>query len=206
MKRVLFLLVVAFVAMSASAQITWNTKGGIGLAHCWGDAEGLSGHFVGKIGAGIEKPLTSNWSLMPSLEVAWKGAEEKFSDKGFEYKGTLDLFYIQVPVVAAYRVNINDDWNCALKAGPYLAYAISGKIKGGYEGESFDEDFFSSNDEGPSGRRFDAGLDFGVDFEYHRFVFGVEYELGFISIQKKFEDIVGSIRNAAFYATVGFKF
>ena len=41
-----------------------------------------------------------------------------------------------------------------------------------------------------------------VDFEYHRFVFGVEYELGFVSITKG----DGALRNGAFYATVGWKF
>lgn len=67
MKKFLLLAVMVIAAMSASAQITWNVKGGVGVAHCWGDAEGIGSHFVGKVGAGIEKPLTSNWSLMPSL-------------------------------------------------------------------------------------------------------------------------------------------
>lgn len=74
MKKVIILLAVTISALCASAQITLNVKGGLGYAHCWGDAEGLSGHFVGKIGAGIEKPFTSNWSLMPSLELACQGS------------------------------------------------------------------------------------------------------------------------------------
>lgn len=191
MKKVLFLLVMAVAAISASAQITWNAKGGVGIAHCWGDADGLSSHFVGKIGAGIEKPLTSNWSLMPSLEVAWKGC--KFEG------GKVDIFYVQVPVLAAYRLNLNDSWNMTLKAGPYIGVGVYGNVKADGGGS---ENLFSNG-----GKRLDAGLDLGIDFEYHRFVFGVEYELGFTPLLKDDSDgETYSVRNAAFYATVGYKF
>lgn len=36
MKKFLLLAVMVIAAMSASAQITWNVKGGVGVAHCWG--------------------------------------------------------------------------------------------------------------------------------------------------------------------------
>ena len=69
-----------------------------------------------------------------------------------------------------------------------------------------DSNIFKSYSDGyytyEGANRFDVGLDLGVDFEYHRFVFGVEYELGFVSITKG----DGALRNGAFYATVGWKF
>ena len=126
MKKLMFLLMVAFAAMSASAQITWNAKAGLGVAHCWGDADDMSSHFVGKIGAGIEKPLTSDWSLMPSLEIAWKGAKENWEEYGEKGEGTIDLLYLQIPVLAAYRLNINDSWNMTLKAGPSAGIVLCG--------------------------------------------------------------------------------
>lgn len=215
MKKLFSLLCVAMFAVAASAQITWNVKGGVGFATCYGDVEGgMENHFVGKIGVGIEKPLSSNWSLMPSLELAWKGAEYS-EDLGEVYDGysestkeTLDVFYIQVPIVAAYRINLNDSWNLTLKAGPYFAYAISGRFKGsssyggGNEGGSWDEDLFKSYEGEEAGKRFDAGLDLGVDFEFHRFVFGAEYELGLL----KFAPGGGDVKNAAAYVTLGYKF
>ena len=189
MKKVLLLLVMAVAAFSASAQITWNAKGGLGVAHCWGDSEGLKSHFVGKIGAGIEKPFTSNWSLMPSLELAWKGCK-------IGNEVTLDVLYLQIPIMAAYRLNLNDSWNMTLKAGPYLAFGVYGKYKF-QDGEGSVNAFGSTG----GGKRFDLGLDLGVDFEYHRYVFGVEYELGFLPIAKG-----ENVHNGAFYATVGYKF
>lgn len=187
MKKLFSLLCMGMFAVVASAQITWNVKGGLGVASCYGDAEGLSSHFVGKIGAGIEKPFAPNWSVMPSLEIAWKGAEYDGNDG---YKETLDLFYIQVPIVAAYRMNLNDSWNMTFKAGPYFAYGFSGKISNN-QGDS--EDIFDTV------KRFDAGLDFGVDLECHRLVFGAEYELGLTKL-------TSGVKNAAAYVTVGYKF
>jgi len=210
MKKLFSLVVVALFAITASAQITWNVKGGVGLATCYGDVEDMSNHFVGKIGVGIEKPFAKNWSVMPSLELAWKGAEYNAKSENESIEETLDIFYIQVPIVAAYRINLNDSWNITLKAGPYFAYGLSGKMKGKYSGEyenlSYSEDIFKDYGEGKdkieAGNRFDAGLDFGVDFEYHRFVFGAEYELGLL----KFAPDDADVKNAAAYVTVGYKF
>lgn len=182
MKRFLSLVCVVMLAMAASAQITWNAKGGFGLATCYGgDTEGLKSHLVSKIGAGMEYPFSSNLSLMPSLEFAWKGTK---SDGV-----TLDLYYLQVPIVAAYRMNLTDEWNLALKAGPYFAYAVSDKVSDGDYSESF------------GANEFDAGLDAGLDFEHHRFVFGVEAEMGFLKLMDGL-----SAKNLAFYATIGWKF
>lgn len=201
MKKLFSLVCVALFTITASAQITWNVKGGVGIANCIGsDAVGSESHIVGKIGAGIEKPLTSNWSLMPSLELAWKGA--KYNDDEFDYKDVIDLFYLQIPVVAAYRINVNDHWNITPKTGPYLACALHGQYKyevNGSYSESGKENLFSSEF---GGKRFDFGWDFGIDFEYQRFVFGAEYEIGFISFGPKDSDI----KNSAAYFTLGYKF
>lgn len=218
MRKFITLVCVAFLATTAQAQITWNVKGGIGAATCYGDVEDMSNHLVGKLGVGIEKPISKNWSIMPSLELAWKGAEYKstmdYGYYGSDYesiKETLDIFYLQIPIVAAYRINLNSSWNITLKAGPYFAYGLSGRMKGSSEGsygsDSWDEDIFKGYDYGKdgdskAGKRFDAGLDFGVDFEYHRFVFGAEYELGLL----KFAPDDADVKNAAAYFTVGYKF
>ena len=191
MKKLFVLVFAITMTMAASAQITWNAKLGGGIATLWGsDADNAKPHFVAKAGVGLEKPLSANWSLMPSLEVAWKGF--KFDESSFDFTG--DILYLQIPIVAAYRVNLSSDWNLALKAGPYFAYSVydNGKISsGGY----------SANNKLDI-KKFDVGLDAGIDFEYHRFVFGVEGEMGFLSLSRS----DAKINNLAFYATIGYKF
>ena len=196
MKRLFGLVCLLMLAIAASAQITWNAKGGIGAATCYGDFEGLKSHFVGKIGIGIEKPLNANWSLMPSLEFAVKGTKDEadnYNDYGYGFKTIdMDLYYLQIPIMAAYRINLSDQWNTTLKVGPYFAYQIAnGGVAEGRDGK----DSF--------GKKFDTGLDVGVDFERGRFVFGGEIEWGVTPIV---ENEYGKIKNLAFYATVGWKF
>ena len=61
-------------------------------------------------------------------------------------------------------------------------------------------DLFSDGD----AKRFDIGIDAGIDFEYHRFVIGLEYEKGFSSFAASGSD--SDIYNQAAYLTVGYKF
>lgn len=204
MKKLFVLIFAMTMAMMASAQITWNVKLGGGIAICAGDmGDGdMKAKFVGKAGFGIEYPFSANFSLMPSLEVAMKGTkwEGKLSTYGSQSE-TYSPIYIQIPILGAYRLNLTDDWNLTLKAGPYFAYGISGKIDAkSYSYGSADADMFSDLD----AKRFDAGVDVGVDFEYHRFVFGIEYERGFVSFAPKY--IGKNIFNQAVYATIGYKF
>lgn len=180
---------VAFMAMATQAQITWNAKAGLGFAKCIAEDGYETGNaFVGKIGVGIEKPFTANWSIMPSLELAMKGA--KFDYAVGASSSELRIYYVQVPVLAAYRFNLNESWNITLKAGPYFAFGIKGDEEG--------DDIFGDNG---NGKRFDLGIDLGFDFEYQRYVFGFEYEYGLTSIHKD-----GDIKTSAVYVTVGYKF
>lgn len=203
------------LTLSASAQITWNAKLGAGFSSCIssGDAN-LKSHFVGKAGVGIEYPLTANLSLMPSFEFAMKGAKEHEEEgSSWNYDAELNLNYLQVPIVAAYRINLSEDWNMTLKTGPYFAFALSGKmeIDAVENGKKYSEsiNIFSSSDlekdNMKPGSRFDVGIDVGIDFEYHRFVIGAEYERGFVNSFPDGED-VAKVYNQAFYVTLGYKF
>ena len=213
MKKLLCLLVVAMFAITASAQITWNTKAGFGISSCLysdGDNEDGKTHFVGKLGVGMEYPLTSNFSLMPSAEFALKGAKWGYKDDSFKYDETIDIYYFQIPVLGAYRFNLTDRLNLVAKAGPYFAFGFAGKAK---FSESYSEGSFSDNYSGSEnlfkngGKRFEVGLDFGVDLEFKRFVVGAEYEFGLTPLFK--EEDKGdswSVKNSAIYVTVGYKF
>lgn len=208
MKKLLVLVFAMATTMAASAQVTWNAKLGGGLAFCAGmnDDGDTKAKFVGKIGVGLEYPLTANFSFMPSLEFAMKGtkweASEYYSGYKVSVEETYSPLYVQIPVLGAYRLNLNNDWNMTLKASPYFAYGISGKVDATASvsgvSASDDADLFSDLD----AKRFDAGIEVGLDFEYHRFVFGLEYERGFISFAPADENVY----NQAVYVTVGYKF
>ncbi len=205
MKKLLSVLLLLAATITASAQITWNAKAGLGMSSLMGDGD-VDSKIVGKIGVGIEKPISPNWSLMPSLEFALKGA--KYGEAG--YSENVSLYYVQIPVLAAYRFHLTGKWNLCLKAGPYFAYGIAGD-------SSYEEDGKGSGSDDVFGveigaKRFEMGLDFGVDFEYGKWVVGAEYEYGItplIDFPEDFDEY-GSyeykLKNQAFYVTVGYKF
>lgn len=210
MKKFFVFLCAAVFALSASAQVTWNIKAGIGSAWCAiddpKDLGSSKAHIVGKLGVGLETPLTENFSLMPSFEFAVKGCKREYSWDDASLSEKVNLTYIQLPIMAAYRFNATDRLNIAAKLGPYFAYALSGKYKGTYieDNQNYNDDYDIFED-GEGGKRFDAGLIIGVDFEFNRFVAGLEYERGFTNLFDSTEDEV-EIKNSAIYLTVGYKF
>ena len=204
MKKTIGILLVLFAFTAVKAQVTWNLKGGAGFASCIGDAGSSKLKFVAKFGGGIEMPLTQNLSFMPSLEVAWKGGKYDIYDGD----AVLNLTYIQIPAVFAYRLNLSDRLNMTIKAGPYAAYALSGRIKQDYSyaglNYNFNDNLYKVNGQSivKKAKRMDVGIDIGLDFEFHRFVLGLEYEIGFISMAPN----SSNLKNQAAYMTVGYKF
>lgn len=222
MKRIFTLACVAMLTLCASAQVTFNAKLGGGMS--WApmsekgevDAFDNKGLFVGKVGFGAEIPVSQNFSVMPSLELAMKGGKYESKDDNETISDKLNVTYLQIPVMAAYRLSLNDRLNMTLKAGPYFAYGLSGNMKitedinNGTKTEKID--IFSDKEmDGKAADRFDVGGILGVDFEYHRFVVGAELECGFTDMYKRTyteEDWNYSvkIKNLAAYVTVGYKF
>lgn len=221
MKRIFTLACVAMLTLCASAQVTFNAKLGGGMS--WaplsekGDVDAFDnkGLFVGKVGFGAEIPVSQNFSVMPSLELAMKGGKYESKDDDETISSKLNVTYLQIPVMAAYRLSLNDRLNMTLKAGPYFAYGLSGNMKttSDYIGNKTEKiDIFSDKEMGgKAADRFDVGGILGVDFEYHRFVVGAELECGFTDMYKRTiteEDwnYSAKIKNLAAYVTVGYKF
>lgn len=224
MKRIFTLACVAMLTLCASAQVTFNAKLGGGMSWAPISEKGSDftpsdnkGLFVGKIGFGAEIPVSQNFSVMPSLELAMKGGKYEAKNDYETTSDKLNVTYLQIPVMAAYRLSLNDRLNMTLKAGPYFAYGLSGNMKitedninNGTETEKID--IFSDKEMGgKAADRFDVGGILGVDFEYHRFVVGAELECGFTDMYKETtteEDYNYSvkIKNLAAYVTVGYKF
>lgn len=90
--------------------------------------------------------------------------------------------------------------NLVVKAGPYFAFGFAGKVNADDSYGSYDGDVFGDE---IGAKRFELGVDLGVDFEFKRWVVGAEYEIGITPLIK--ED-GATARNSAFYVTAGYKF
>lgn len=219
MKKLFLLLCVTLVSLMASAQVTWNVKGGAGYGNS---------NFCAKAGFGMEIHLSNAWSIMPSLEAAYRNVEAKgqrhwiqydydlvdgeyisngniSSENEYDWDDGGHCLYVQIPVLAAYRFRLSDAMNMKVKAGPYFAYKVM---------DDTDAEYVELEP-----RDFDMGLNVGLDFEVRHFVFGVEAECGLKDINKGGSatytdpDILWvedasfkSSKNLAFYATIGWIF
>lgn len=195
MKKIALITVLLTASIAAFSQVTYNAKAGLGIAFMSSpdlpDGLSIKSNAVWKIGAGIEKAFTPNFSVMPSIELAMKGTTLEGTFEGETESEKINFTYLQIPVLGAYRYNLSDGWNVTAKAGPYFSYAISAKAR--YDGNT--EDFSDVLN------KFDIGLDLGIELEHHRYCFGLEFERGFSSVD---EDV--DVYNAAIYVTIGYKF
>ena len=190
MKKYLLMAVLALSALSMSAQedSKFTFKVGVGLSSWAGsDAENQKNAFAYKVGVAYDWTLSENFSILPGLELVNKGTKEDDID------GTINLYYAQVPVLAAYKFNVGDDAKLVIKAGPYVAYGIFGS--------DLENDYGDSVNAFDICERFNAGVMAGISYDFGQFTVGAEYSRGFT---KAIEDV--KVYNQAFGLTLGYKF
>ena len=112
--------------------------------------------------------LSNNLYLCPGIELIGKGAKY--------LRSTVEINYLQFPILIQYRV-INDDWfKLALQAGPYYGVAITRRqtLENGWDDYSSDlSEVVKSSD---------SGYMIGVSTLWGSFLFEVNYSSSFGSI------------------------
>lgn len=144
--------------------------------------------------------------LEGSLGISTKGYKSDsesssgsyWDDEGPNYDGSISTKYtsynLDLPILVGYKLAVNDDFNIKLKVGPYLTYALFGKLKeeGYWTGY---EDIHSSsteyiNKETKIGdmdgfKNFGYGIHAGISADYKQFIFSASYQRAF---SKVFDD------------------
>lgn len=103
-------------------------------------------------------------------------------------------YNIDLPILAGYKLSVNDDLNIKIKVGPYLTYAVSGKEKVSGK-DVYYPDIHSSetlyiNEETKIGdmdgfKNFGYGIHAGVSADYKQFVLSASYQHGFSKVFDK---------------------
>ena len=150
--------------------------------------------------------VVNDFFLEGSLGISTKGYKSDsesssgsyWDDEGPNYDGSISTKYtsynLDLPILVGYKLAVNDDFNIKLKVGPYLTYALSGKLKEeGYWTEY--EDIHSSatehiNKETKIGdmngfKNFGYGIHAGISADYKQFIFSASYQRAF---SKVFDD------------------
>lgn len=181
MKRI-FSVFVLFLGLvfGANAQgleagnLSFGVRAGVGLANMGGDVKNSDNLFNFHVGVVGDYAFTNNFYLEPGLYFTRKGCSfDKVSYESFPYKTesvSRNLYYLEIPVLASYRFNINDAFGINVQAGPYAAIGLFG-----------DTDDVKSFDDGNC-KRFDAGARFAAGVQFSAFSATVGYDLGLMNI------------------------
>lgn len=260
MKKQILLALMLLCATFASARLGWNVRLGGGMSTLTVSSSDLntSARFAAKVGVSTEFHIYKNFLFMPTVELAMKGANYTMNNSNpsnYDDTDFTDAVFLQAPLFFAYRIPVNL-LNITLKVGPYFGYKVidiedyidvpyrgtnktivyekqyvNGQLQKGEIINNNEYSYYYSN--AYKSEDIDYGVVLGVDFEYRRFVFGLEYQLGLANVfdinhkvptgssysyswmSNRIEDhsttytgssVNAKLKNSAFYATFGYKF
>lgn len=200
MKKVFLLVAVAFMTVAtANAQDpSFGLRAGLNLANFNGDdvGEELDSRIAFHVGGFAQFPLNDMIVIEPNVLFSLKGATSESEMFGITVDESLNLTYIDVPVLA--RVYVTEGFNVFV--GPSFGLNLGGKYKIEADGESEEEDIEDL-------RTLTLGLNAGLGYELPSGLnITAGYDLGFSSILEDMEGETADIQNGVFQVSLGYKF
>lgn len=227
MKKLILSAFLTLVTLGIGAQspVSFQVKAGVGMANLYGkNTDDCEVKLANKVGVGMDYAFNQTWSLQSFLNFVSKGSKGEIEGLG---RIKMNELYLELPVMMAARIHISDKVQLVLSAGPYIAYGVGGKTTYDIEekripsttgyitiGGKYKFDTFGAIMKGNIGfDRFDAGLAWGVAAEYHRFIFGIDAQLGLAHVEgelKKVAEVIIteklSVKNISAFFSVGYRF
>ncbi len=181
-------LVCAVLNVSAQEDSKFTWKAGVGIANLTGsDDAGVKSTISFKLGVGYEFEVSESFSIEPAAMLNNKG----FKIEGFS--GYVARYFFEVPVLAAYKMNLNNNCQLYINAGPYVAYGLFGSDIEWSDTEKT-KVFDACN-------RFEAGIEAGAKVVFERMSVGVDFNRAFT---KAFDDV--KTYSQVIGLTFGYKF
>lgn len=211
MKKIIFAaLVSSLFAIGAMAQSTSViVSAGYQGAKITGsnDAKMVSG---ARAGVAVDIPVLNSGTMQLTVQPGLN-----FSMKGYKFGGentnvVSNLYYIDLPILANLRFDVDSRLSAFVNAGPYLGYGVGGKASGKFLGVDLGTD--TSNpfkkttvfgNEVSKLNAFDWGLQVGAGVEYSRIMLGVGTQVGLYDITPG-KNV--SNKNSSFFVTLGYRF
>jgi hypothetical protein len=140
------------------------------------------GFHVGVMG---DVELAEFLSLQGGLLFTTKGYNMEFDDLAngenvFESSGHVDLYYLELPIMATANIPLADEVDFRVSAGPYVSTGLFGKtvMETKILGEvTKDEKDIEWGEEGDL-NRLDYGATFGAGLRFNAFELGASYDFG----------------------------
>lgn len=201
-----------FFGMTITAQtekVKVGVKAGLNLAALTFDESELNSSNKTGFTAGVmvEVPLTKNFSLQPELLYSQQGTKISFSDPDVtnsQFKSTIDLNYLNIPVMLKYYVVKG----LSIQAGPQIGILLKANNK-------YQDNFLGyENKETLNLKEYSTGIDtsvnFGLGYQFKdKFYTDLRYNVSYSNVFKEGDAnhfINNDMKNRVFQITIGYFF
>lgn len=232
LKQLAFACLLASLSISAFAQTSpfrFGVRAGLNLSSAFVNEVDKRKTEPGyHVGVTVDYQLPSNFMIQSGLLFTAKGSEldnlnaDSYVGGRPEYTHIYDQLYLEIPIFAAFAINLGNNLDLVGGIGPYFAFGVGGKTKqrsnsGEWsegvterEWDTFGNGVFDDNRDwlrGESLRRFDFGAGVKIDLEYYKkYTVGVGFSAGILDIMRKTQYPDLKYRNYNFSVSTGYKF
>jgi hypothetical protein len=214
---VIFLFSLTYVTAQPQGKTTFAVLGGVNFQNLTGkdhSGDKLENKLITgfHVGANVQIPLVPEFYFQPGILFSTKGG--KFESNSVTT--TTSLSYIEVPLNFMYKGMLGTGY-VFLGLGPYIGYAVMGKVKDESGSESLKRDIEFQNvvelDDPltvPYAKAFDMGGNIFFGYEMAVGVFAqLNAQLGLVKINSEYEvipDDKAVMKNTGFGLSLGYRF
>ena len=211
MKKILTAIFIIALVSPGIAQ-TFSVRAGMNLANMlvkddydtYSEDYKLSPGF--HFGGNIEFPKNGAFAFETGLLLSTTGFRIKETNlNSGDYKAGVTIYNLNIPLTAKAYVNAGANTKVYFNLGPYIGFALSGKFKSTYAGETDKEDIEIGYADDDAITTVDFGIQGGVGVEIKSFIFGANYGWGLANISS-FTDDGSKINNRVLGIYFGYKF
>jgi len=217
---ILLLILLCITATHTFSQVKYGVKVGLNLTKLSDkDNEGTySNEYKMKtgfhFGVTAEVPFSESFSFEPGLIYSLRGftTSRKSAVSGeqpVEPKLTMYLNYLVIPLNAIYKIRVGKS-KIFISAGPYLGYALSGKLKAdtawfGINGDQPERKVLIGNNSTNDIKPFDYGFNLGAGIELYPVTLGAQYGFSISNIAPA-NDYGRQLKNKIISFALSYKF
>ncbi len=216
--KAITLLLVSLFFYQTNAQ-TFAIKGGLSASNInkkdystdYSDYSNMKPGF--HLGVTADFPLNNSLSVEHGYIFTTKGSRFINDVEGYSYNNTINLYYLDIPLILKVSHNLNEKLKVFGTIGPYISIGLSGKtkFKEKYLGETGLEEYtgehtieWGNNKEEDDLKRPEIGGSIGAGFEINSILFGVSYDFG-LSNSLPGNDNYETQKNRVLKVSVGYR-
>ena len=156
-----------------------------------------------QVGVTADINVVRSFSINTGVILMQKGWKWDYEDKRGKKEVTDNATYLEIPVLASYRINLSDQAQFQLNLGPYFAFGIWGdqEVKNSFpNGDNYKISSFAKIE---GGKKFDCGVSIGAGFSFTKFFVGLNYERGLVNVSR---DNDKKFQNGSIALSLGYNF